>query len=118
MINNFRDEIVSLKKSLEQHPDIVNLDIAETVSKAVSGDGSLEEIIKEIHSYFHDDQPKVTETLEKLISKVDSKKSLEYISGMRKYIENYDFDDAYELFIKLSDELDIRLPEGDLQEEI
>ncbi len=118
VINNFRDEIVSLKKSLEQHPDIVNQDIAETVSKAVSGDGSLEEIIIEIHSYFHDDQPKVTETLEKLISKVDSKKSLEYISGMRKYIENYDFDDAYELFIKLSDELDIRLPEGDLQEEI
>ena len=59
-------------------------------------------MIKDIFNFFHEDQPRIESGIESLKIMVNNDKYTEFFAEIKNHLENYDFDEAYELFLKFA----------------
>jgi len=109
IINDFKKVLSSQKSYLDKHDTIVSPEkIAGKIDHSLEKK-TLHEKFQLISKYFHEDQPKIASGIEMLKIEIDSKKYEKYFSDIGRHLENYDFDEAYELFQRLAEKLEIVL---------
>lgn len=102
IIDRFKRELLSQKKILEKYEFVLrSLQLTDRTDSRYSSE-NIDKMIKDIFNFFHEDQPRIESGIESLKIMVNNDKYTEFFAEIKNHLENYDFDEAYELFLKFA----------------